>query len=443
MVSREFEVVPGLPAVQLSELLAVNEAAHQITGSYADYIELHNFGDRPFDLSGFSLSDDPENLDEYVFPPGTVMKPHAYLLLAADQDTLGFALNRDGESVILSDREGNVIDQVTFGLQVADYSISRLEDGVWGLSVPTPGAANEAAELADAESLQFTEWLAVPSVRAPDEFLELFNNSDQPVAVGGFAITDRIPNERQWYRLPPLSYVGAKQYQVFIAGSDAEEGSVHLDFRLANEGEIVGLLNGQGVLVDYCIFGPQRPGVSQGRHDHGGLYYGPPSPGAADVETVPPGSIDVIHGIRISEIHYHPAANGDEEFIELINIGAGPVQLDGLEFTDGIEFVFESSRLEPGERVVLVNDRRVFQRRYGLSIPIAGEYDGKLSNGGERLRLVTARGETVVEFEYSDRWYRATDGRGYSLTLVDPQASRIDTKTAWQVSSELGGTPGQ
>ena len=88
--------------------------------------------------------------------------------------------------------------------------------------------------------------------------------------------------------------------------------------------------------------------------------------------------------------------NDNFEFIELFNSSTtGTVDLAGMQFDDGITFVFGDVQLGPGERAVVVKDLSAFQARYGASIHVLGEYgaDTSLSNGGEQVRLVDSVGE--------------------------------------------------
>lgn len=155
--------------------------------------------------------------------------------------------------------------------------------------------------------------------------------------------------------------------------------------------------------------------------------------------------------LTISEIHYHPA-NGDPggEFIELMNVGAAPVSLEGARFTAGIEFDFTGSAvtsLPPGGRVLVVENKAAFLAKHGASAPVAGEFSSmtKLSNGGERLTLVDRGGAVIADFEYgtSGSWPEETDGGGFSLTLIRPRAGvDLSNPENWRASVTEGGSPG-
>jgi len=160
--------------------------------------------------------------------------------------------------------------------------------------------------------------------------------------------------------------------------------------------------------------------------------------------------------IRITEIMYHPkdASAGsiydadDFEFIELQNVGPGPLSLLGVRFTQGIDFDFSGGAvtdLGAGEYVVVVKNRSAFSTRYGLGgLLIAGEYQGNLENDGETLILTDGRGQNILAFRYDDRWYPVTDGDGYSLVMRDPQGdpSGWGDQGRWTPSAEINGSPG-
>ncbi len=154
--------------------------------------------------------------------------------------------------------------------------------------------------------------------------------------------------------------------------------------------------------------------------------------------------------LRISEIMYHPADTGhpddpNTEYIELTNIGAEAINLNLVQFSDGIDFTFPGTELAPGGFCLVVKDIVAFEAKYGPGLPIAGEYAGSLANEGERIELMDAIGRTVQSFTYEDDWYNRTDGQGYSLTSVDPTQPDPDQwsqQTGWRESTHVNGSPG-
>ena len=138
--------------------------------------------------------------------------------------------------------------------------------------------------------------------------------------------------------------------------------------------------------------------------------------------------------LRITELMYHPApppegsswSEGDFEFLELANTGSETVELAGMSIEGGVRFDFSVGaveRLAPGEVVVLVRNLQAFASRYDVGrILIAGEYDGRLANDTEPLRLAGSLGEKILDFEYSDGWVPETDGEGRSLVIIDALA---------------------
>ena len=131
--------------------------------------------------------------------------------------------------------------------------------------------------------------------------------------------------------------------------------------------------------------------------------------------------------LAITEIMYHPVASGtnddsDFEFIELKNVGAQPLNLIGISFTNGISFTFTATNaitnLGPGQYLVLVANPAAFLSRYPTVTNVAGQYTGSLDNVGERLYLEGALKEPILDFSYNDSWYPTTDGDGFSLVIL-------------------------
>jgi hypothetical protein len=155
--------------------------------------------------------------------------------------------------------------------------------------------------------------------------------------------------------------------------------------------------------------------------------------------------------LRVTEIMYHPRkpTSGpynaeDFEFIELMNIGAAPLDIANCKFSEGISFVF-TGILASSECIVLVRNLEAFATRYNTnSMLIGGTYSGALDNNGETLKSDDARNETIQSFRYSDAWHPPTDGKGSSLEIIDPYGS-LDlwsVSNGWRASVQYDGTPG-
>jgi hypothetical protein len=152
----------------------------------------------------------------------------------------------------------------------------------------------------------------------------------------------------------------------------------------------------------------------------------------------------VAQNLRITEIMYHPD-DPNTEFIELKNTGTKTINLNLVDFTEGIDFTFGSTNLEYNEHILIVENIPAFENKYGTGRNIAGQYIGALNNAGENITLVDAIGTVIHDFEYKDDWYDITDGDGFSLTIKEPAATDPnlwDNKKGWRPSGVLGGSPG-
>ncbi|MDG2123777.1 MAG: lamin tail domain-containing protein [Verrucomicrobiales bacterium] len=154
--------------------------------------------------------------------------------------------------------------------------------------------------------------------------------------------------------------------------------------------------------------------------------------------------------LAVTEIMYRPATNSRAEFLELTNTGPQTVSLEGLHFTQGIDFAFSGSAinsLDPGARLLVIRDTTAFQAVYGNTHDaiIAGEFHNgtALSNDGETITLSDSTGNPVLTFKYNDgaEWPQSPDGDGDSLVLIDP-AGDPDDPSNWRPSTTANGNPG-
>jgi hypothetical protein len=121
------------------------------------------------------------------------------------------------------------------------------------------------------------------------------------------------------------------------------------------------------------------------------------------------------------------------------------LKLDGVQFLEGVEFVFPNIELEAGEYVVVVSNLAAFRSMYGMGPSVAGVYSGGLSGGGEDIVLTLAwpLDAAIMRFGYSDRWYPTTDGGGQSLHIIDAAAhpATWDDAASWRPAAPTPGAP--
>ncbi len=174
------------------------------------------------------------------------------------------------------------------------------------------------------------------------------------------------------------------------------------------------------------------------------------------------GETNAQQALRVSEINYNPHGallqfgeldtdNDSFEFVEIVNSGDTPIDLTGVQLVEidiegdnqGITFSFTEGTLAAGERTVVVKSVAAFASRYGTDISPAGEFTGKLSNGGETITLLDRDNDVIQQFRYGDNtgWPSETDGDGATLNIRDFDADFSEASN-WLASERIGGTPG-
>ena len=268
-----------------------------------------------------------------------------------------------------------------------------------------------------------------------EEYIELTNPNPFAVDISGWRLAGGIdytfhdgvviPAGGSLYVSPNVAAFRAR-----ATGPGGNQGLFvqgNYDGRLTNWGETVRLLDNHGAEIDSLAY-TAAPSLPQ-------------------------------QYLRVTEVMYHPIGapqgsgfnNDDFEYLELRNTSAAQtLNLAGVRFAEGVLFDFAGSHvtsLGPGGYVLVVGNQAAFQSRYGHACDgiIAGQFAaGNLNNGGEQIRLLDAANDTILSFNYDDKWYYNTDGEGFSLTICDPAAADRGlwgSRDGWR-PSRLGGLTG-
>ncbi len=125
--------------IRLNELMASNTGlVYDEDGDTPDWIELNNFGESPVDLSGYFLSDDPDNLFKWAIP-GILLAPNDPLLIfASGKDRPQLPL--DWYSVVDRGDEWKFI--IPDGTEPADWRNTGFDDSSWSSGATSIGYAD-------------------------------------------------------------------------------------------------------------------------------------------------------------------------------------------------------------------------------------------------------------------------------------------------------------
>ncbi len=269
--------IPPAPKVLINEVLA-----HSSIDS--DWVELRQTGTTAIDLSGWTLTQ-VGNTNRFTFPAGTAILANGYLVVRCDKQTNAtglhapFALDADGESLVLSDSTGSRVHAISFGPQVSNLSFGNV-NGAWTLCDPTAGTDNRAVVLGDPATMIINEWLA-SSPAGESDWIELYNpDPSKPVALQNLFIG--VTNQVFEFTTP--AFIAPRGYVRFFADENA--GFKHIDFKLPSEGASIALYDASGKVINQVSYGAQTEGVSQGRFPDGtgNIIDFPisPTPGAAN-----------------------------------------------------------------------------------------------------------------------------------------------------------------
>jgi CotH kinase protein/Chitobiase/beta-hexosaminidase C-terminal domain/Lamin Tail Domain/Fn3 associated/Bacterial Ig domain/Bacterial TSP3 repeat len=160
---------------------------------FNDWLELHNQGNQAVSLAGWSLTDDAERIQKWVFPDVTLDAGGYLLVFCSGLDRrnpsqgmlqTNFKLSQDGEYLGLYDPSGAVADEYATVTPAQSHFHSYGRDPVSGRGVyferPTPGAANGGTT--------FVAIVDPPRFSVPPGFYE----SDQMVSLSTLTLGAKI-----------------------------------------------------------------------------------------------------------------------------------------------------------------------------------------------------------------------------------------------------------
>jgi hypothetical protein len=472
--------VPGAaPPLRFNEIPGATEAAW--------WVEIVNTGAAPVDLAGIIVNAGGDAARDYAIPSGSLAGGGLLLL---NEATLGFR-PADGEKVFLfTSGKSSLMDARQQTGRLRGRAADR--GGEWAYpSAATPGAAN-AFDFDD--RVVISEIMYNPPALAPVPAVPPTFQSDPLISFGDSwrynSADENLPADwaaaahpvgGNWRSGPgpigvessPLPVPLATVISPYVAATVTH--FFERDFTVtAQQLATATSLEITHMIDDGAIFYLNGVEIPSSRFGMPGTNVGPetlastgvdnavlnsvvvPTSGlvagtnrlSVEVHQGSTGSSDLVFGLKLDArvqltpgVSGQPLRNSDNQWIELTNRSAAPVDLSGWDFEDGLTFLFPpGTTLAAGERACVVRDSALFSAAFPAA-RVLGVFDGSLSRTGEHIVLRDARRNTVDEVRYFDsgRWPEDADGGGASLELRDLDSDNMQAG-AWAASDESGRT---
>lgn len=148
-----------------------------------------------------------------------------------------------------------------------------------------------------------------------DDWIELYNNTNAPIDLSGFYLSDNSDHPKQW-PFPRNTIIPAHDYLIVWADKDPGEAGLHANFKLSKSGDHILLAHEDETWIDYISFAAQSENIASARIPNGtGPFLQQAATFNRDNTTV--GSQDLSSATQGLNIYPNPASS--EIFIALKN----------------------------------------------------------------------------------------------------------------------------
>jgi hypothetical protein len=384
-------------------------------GLSSDWIEFYNTSDEVINLKDAGLSTNINKPMMWKFPDFQ-LGPHEYrIVFASGLDVvdktgylhLNFKINATiGETLYFTSALDTLLSKIEIPPLNRDISYGMNEEGKWlYFNHPTPNAKNGIDGQATPDfqvhidtPLKITEYMTDNRSVLNDEdgdlddWVELYNDSDEPFPLAQLYFTDNKANLRKW-SFPDIVIQPRSYLVIFASGKDKVTANIHTNFRLSDYETLVISNRYSENLVELTI-DPLLADISRGVLGDKWVYYSEPTPGKPNsthgfMEVLTPSSKDwdvSINEVMARNESFLADANGNYyDWIELKNNTDQDINLKGYSLSKGskreTKFVFSDYLLPAHGFAVYFADAEVKEDGTSNYVPFA------ISASGETLSL--------------------------------------------------------
>lgn len=264
------------PPLVISEVL-LSSGGVPYQGVFCDAVEIFNRSGEIVSTAGWYLTD---NSDPYRFPlPEKTLAPGECMVIVCDRAQTGFSLS-PGETLRLTAPNFLHTPEAHCAEPPLGKSISLTfsdQEAVYGFADITLGYENTPENHEAFLGALHPQGLRISEVMSANnsylrgaygttcDWIELYNGSDQPVSLSGYAITDSRKSPGK-YPLPDMTLAPGQYLCILLSeeGKNLRRGYEHIPMSLSSSGEEL-YLSKDGKIVDYVFLPELDTDTSYGR----------------------------------------------------------------------------------------------------------------------------------------------------------------------------------
>ena len=206
--------------------VSTNSDDIEVFGQTCDWIELYNPTPGYVSMSNFAISDNPDKPRKWVFTDNYRIEPYGFLMILCNDEGSGantnFKLSAEGETIILSNSNGDIVDSVKVPSLYPDQSFGRATDGAhfWGIfTKPSPNESNNSTEALTTP----------PKMELQSGFYKggqkLVITCDDPDAEIYYTINGNTPNTKSTLYKGPISFSSTTVFRAIARNPNLERSS--------------------------------------------------------------------------------------------------------------------------------------------------------------------------------------------------------------------------
>ena len=278
----------------INEIVADNESIISNNGEFYDYIEIYNNSNKSINLDNYYLSDDIDDLKKWTFS-GIEIKQNEYLIVFAsgldycsDYCHTNFKLDSNGETIILSDTNGNIISKVEYPHLQKDIAFGYINKEYKIMNEATPGKKNKNVEYIKTSisdnDIEISEYITHNTRVNYDshgnyyDWVELHNISDSSITLENVYITDD-ENKLNKFKIPKRVLEKNDYLLIYFSGDDCDfTDNIYAPFNIGDNDKYIIISDGNNIITSIEII-KLKDNMSYGKVGDSYKYFTTPTPG--------------------------------------------------------------------------------------------------------------------------------------------------------------------